>query len=213
MLIRVLVLATFLLFDVGCLQAQVVSGDYEGLLIGVDPSSGTVTGYYENFTGFDQATGKPRFSCIFYLRGSTNGSPPYTIDTWFPADKKREDVITGSLTTAESNGTAVLKIKLPKEHGGCWNVQHFADDDGASFQHDATGKWVAIRVVSAQKAHFRDDADDTKKRKAYAVKGDPIRVYESRPGWVYAGFRTPDGKTTTGWIREAELFPADPPAR
>jgi hypothetical protein len=48
-LIRLLVTVIFLLFDVGCLQAQVVSGDYDSLLIGVDPAGGTITGYYANF--------------------------------------------------------------------------------------------------------------------------------------------------------------------
>jgi len=48
-LIRLLFTVIFLLFDVGCLQAQVVSGDYDSLLIGVDPAGGTITGYYANF--------------------------------------------------------------------------------------------------------------------------------------------------------------------
>jgi hypothetical protein len=212
-LIRLLFTVIFLLFDVGCLQAQVVSGDYDSLLIGVDPAGGTITGYYANFAGLDESTGKPRFSCIFFLKGSMKGPPPYTIDTWFPADKTPKDLITGSLTPVESDGAAALKIKLPKEHGGCWNVEHFADDDGASFQLEAPGKWKTIRVVSAQRAYFHDDASESKKRKAYAVKGNPLRVYESRPGWVYAEFGNPDGKTTAGWIKESELFPADRPAR
>jgi hypothetical protein len=37
--------------------------------------------------------------------------------------------------------------------------------------------------------------------------------YKSRPDWMYAGYTSPDGKTTTGWLREAELFPADRPAK
>ncbi len=133
-LIRLLVMVIFLLFHVVVVQAQVVSGDYDSLLIGVDPAGGTITGYYANFTGLDESTGKPLFNCIFFLKGSMKGPPPYTIDTWFPADKTRKDLITGSLTPVESDGAAALKIKLPKEHGGCWNVEHFADDDGASFQ-------------------------------------------------------------------------------
>lgn len=212
MVARLLVAVIFLLSGVGHLQAQVVSGDYEGLLIGVDPSAGIVTGYYENFTGFDQASGKPRFSCIFYLKGSIKGTPPYTIDTWFPADRTRENLITGSLTPAKSDGTEALKIKLPTEHGGCWNVQHFADDGGASFQLDVPGKWVAIRVVSAKRAYFYDDAAGTKKRKAYVIRGNPLRVSQSKPGWVYAEFAA-DGKTTTGWIKEADLFSSDLPAK
>ena len=212
MVIRLLVVVIVLLSGVGSLRAQVVSGDYEGLLIGVDPSAGIITGYYENFTGFDETTGKPRFSCIFYLKGAIRGAPPYTVDTWFPADKTRENLITGSLTPAKSDGKAALNIKLPSEHGGCWNVQHFADGDGASFQLDVPAKWVTIRVVSAKRAYFYDDEAGTKRRNAYVIKGNPLRVYQSKPGWVYAEF-TADGKTTAGWIKEAELFSSDPPVK
>jgi hypothetical protein len=211
-LVRLLFVMILLLSGVDLLQAQVVSGDYEGLLIGVDTSGGTITGYYESFSGLDEATGKPRFSCIFYLKGSMNGPPPYTIDTWFPADKTRKNLVTGSLTPEESEGVAVLKIKLPKEHGGCWNVEHFADGGGVSFRLEDPGKWVNVRVVSAPRAYFHDDAADAKKRKAYVIKGNPLRIFETRPGWVYAGF-TAEGKTTAGWIKETDLFSTDPPAK
>jgi hypothetical protein len=200
------------LFGAGSLGAQIVSGDYEELLIGADPKTGTVTGYYENFTGFDQSTGAPRFSCIFFLRGSMQGAPPFEIETWFPADKTRENLIQGTLNPAQTDGSASMKIKLEKEHGGCPNVQKFAEKGGAEFRLDNPGKWFAIRVVSAAKSHFHDEASDAKKRKAYVIKGNPVRVYDMKPGWVFAEYRA-EGKTTSGWIREADLFPAESPSR
>jgi hypothetical protein len=213
MFLRLIVPVFFVLFNVGQLWAQVASGDYEGLLIGIDPKSGSITGYYENFTGLDEASGKPRFSCIFYLKGSMEGAPPYKIETWFPADKTRKDLISGTLAPAQADGTASLQVELKQEHGGCWNVQHFADKGGASFQLDTPGKWLAIRIVSAPKSYFHDDASDSKKRKAYVVRGNPIRVYDTKPGWVNAEYAAEGGKTTSGWIKDADLYPADPPAR
>lgn len=69
------------LLNMGQLSAQVVSGHYEGLLIGAAPSKRTLTGHYENYTGLDEASGKARSSCIFYLRGLMTGEPPYQIET------------------------------------------------------------------------------------------------------------------------------------
>ncbi|MBF0551947.1 MAG: hypothetical protein HQK60_15610 [Deltaproteobacteria bacterium] len=212
MLLRSIGLVLFLLVNVGQLQAQVASGDYEGLLIGIDPAKGTITGYYENYTGLDEASGQPLFSCIFYLRGSMKGAAPYKIQTWFPADKTPDNLIAGELTPAPVEVPVSLKIKLDQEHGGCWNVQHFAKTGGADFPLNVPGKWLAIRVVSARKAPFYAEADDGKKRKAYVVRGNPIKVYKSKPGWVFAEY-TAEGKTTSGWIKEIDLFSADPPAR
>ncbi|MBF0526001.1 MAG: hypothetical protein HQK56_13000 [Deltaproteobacteria bacterium] len=212
MSLRLIVLVLFFLLNVGQLQAQVSSGDYEGLLIGINPADGTITGYYENYTGLDQASGQPLFSCIFYLRGSMKGAGPYKIETWFPDDKTRANLITGRLTPAPAGGAVSLRIKLEQEHGGCWNVQHFAEEGGAAFSLNVPGKWLAIRVVSAQKAHFYAEPVDGKKRKAYVVRGNPIRIYESKPGWVHAEY-TAEGKNTSGWIKEIDLFSADQPAR
>jgi hypothetical protein len=64
---RLRLLVLFLLLGTGQVWAQVSSGDYEGLLIGTDPANRIITGYYENYTGFDETSGKPLFSCIFYL--------------------------------------------------------------------------------------------------------------------------------------------------
>jgi hypothetical protein len=202
----------FLFLSAGQVWAQVSSGDYEGLLIGADPSSKIITGYYENFTGMDQASGKPLFSCIFYLRGTMEGDPPYKIETWFPGDKTRSHLIAGTLIPEQTDGTSSLRIGLKTEHGGCWNVQHFADKEGAVFSLDASGKWSAIRVISSAKAYFHSEPADAKKRKAYVVRGNPVRILESKPGWVNAEYSA-EGKTTTGWLKEPDLFSAEPPAR
>lgn len=211
MLLRLILMALFLMLSAVPLAAQVSSGDYEELVIGVDSTGKTITGYFESRTGGGSGGG-PGFSCIFYLKGSMKGEPPYKIETWFPTDKTRKNLISGTLAPVQVDGVASLKIELKSEHGGCANVQQFAGQDGALFGLDAPGKWQSIRVVSAVKTHFYDEASDAKKRKAYLVRGNPIRVYESRPGWVRAEYKA-DEKTTSGWIKENDLFPADPPAQ
>ncbi len=205
-------MALFLLLNAGQVQAQVSSGDYEGLLIGADTANRIITGYYESYTGLDETSGKPLFNCIFYLRGRTEGDPPYKIETWFPADKTRRHLITGTLTPEQKDGKTSMRIGLKTEHGGCWNVQHFADQGGALFLLDAPGKWRAIGVVSAPRAYFNSEPAEGKERKAYVVKGNPVRIFESKPGWVYAEYSA-EGKTTTGWLKESDLYSTEPPAQ
>ena len=209
---RLRLIVLFLLLGTGQVWAQVSSGDYEGLLIGADPTNRIITGYYENYTGLDETTGKPLFSCIFYVRGTMEGNPPYKIETWFPADKTRGGLITGKLTPEQTDGAASLRMELEAEHGGCFNVQHFADQGGAAFLLDVPGKWRAIRVIAAPRAYFHGEPADGKKRKAYVVRGNPIKVFDYKPGWVYAEYSAEE-KTTTGWFKESDLFSAEPPAQ
>jgi hypothetical protein len=205
-------IALLLLLNAGQAWAQVSSGDYEGLLIGADPAGKVITGYFENYTGLDETSGEPLFSCVFFLGGTIEGDPPYKIETWFPADKTRDHLIAGTLTPGEKEGTTSLRIKLQAEHGGCWNVQHFADADGSTFLLDSPGKWREIRVVAARRAYFYSEPADGKKRKAYVIMGNPIKVFDSKPGWVYAEYSL-EGKATTGWLKDSDLFSTHPPAK
>jgi hypothetical protein len=55
-------------------RGQVASGRFETLLLAVDPASHIVTGYHEDYVGFDQATGEPPFGCVFYPQGTSRKS-------------------------------------------------------------------------------------------------------------------------------------------
>ena len=140
------------------------------------------------------------------------GNPPYKIETWFPADKTRSDLIAGTLTPEQTGGTTSLRLELKAEHGGCWNVQHFADQGGAAFLLDVPGKWRAIRVIASSRAYFHGGPADGKKHKAYVVRGNPIKVLDYKTGWVYAEYSAEE-KTTTGWFKESDLFSTEPPAQ
>jgi hypothetical protein len=180
----------------GGAAAGLSSGGFDGLLLAVD-ADGRITGYYRNATGDGE-----RFTCIFSISGHL-GNGPSRVLTWYPLDTDDKDVIEGVLEQTRSGGVA---LKLREEHGGCGNVQPFADTP-QSFERSRMEKWIAIRVVAAKKAHFHDQPSDGTRRKAYAVRGDGVGVLERRPGWSRAEL----GKTS-GWIREQDLAPADPPA-
>lgn len=192
-------LLTALLISISAIIfAQVPVGSYEGgLKLAYDNETKTVTGFYESHTGFDQNTGTPRFSCVFYLKGTfTEGIGD--IITYFPGDE--ENYINGKL---KFYGDGIVSIKLDSEHGGCMNVQTFSDAF-QQFQFSKPEEWKAIKYVKTDKAYFYDAKSDEDRRNAYAVKYDIIHVEKIEGDWMYCAYI---GNTTTkGWIKKSNLY-------
>jgi hypothetical protein len=49
------------------------------------------------------------------------GAPPYKIETWFPADKTRADLITGALTPAQAGGEIGMERDRENLHISTFN--------------------------------------------------------------------------------------------
>lgn len=186
------------------------SGFYDpAFAIGVDKSSGTVTGYFESSTGWDETTKAPRFSCMFFLSGKLQGDA-YQITTWFPGEK--DNHIKGQLKfVAGAKTRAEMRIRLEGEHGGCWNVYPLREMNDDKLPLTRRGEWVAVGVVSSRRAFFHRAPDLQAREKAYLTRGDMILVYKVEQGWVDAeyikGWMSGEfGQTKRGWIKEADLF-------
>jgi hypothetical protein len=176
------------------------SGQYDELLIGIDQQKGILTGFYESTTGWDETAKAPRFFCSFYLYGELKGDS-FKIVTWYPGSDL-DDSINGDLTFKPDGSVAV---RLESEHGGCWNVNHFADKDRPSNHSlDKPGSWTSVRVVKVRRAYFYNKPNDQNRRRAYLTKRDVIRVFSQMPGWVLAEYG--DEKISKGWIKESDLY-------
>lgn len=182
--------------------APIVSGNYDGLLVGID-QQGILTGYFESSTGNGQ------FSCIFFVSGKLDNLK-IRIDSWFPADRDPNEVIKGTIEALPENGKPAIRVTLKEEHGGCWNVQHFASEP-ASFKLTEEGVWQAVRVVAVKKAYFYDDELGARPRKAYVVQGNALRVFAWRSGRAQVEYVNSEGKRTRGWISERDLYSAQSP--
>ena len=177
-------------------DADIISGDYDSLLIGVDPATQIVTGYFQDSTGAGQ------FSCIFYLAGKLH-RPNTPIRTWFP--ETPADVITGTLVR---EGRGKFRVALSNDHGGCWNVRHFADkDQPAEFDLETAHPWISIAVVKSDKAWFFDTPGSVAHRKAYIVQGNGVGVRAIRGQWLQVDF-VGGNKPIAGWIRKSDVYPA-----
>lgn len=175
-----------------------VSGDYgDGMLIGVNPATQAVTGYYSanNVNG--------QFNCIFYLRGKL-GRASVPVSTYFPETPAKQ--IKGKLSLEAPDK---FIVRLSAEHGGCWNVMHFADDSiPAEFTLVAKHPWLSIAVVKSDRAYFYDTPTSVQHRRAYIVRGDGVGVRAMRPGWLQVDFPG-DKRMTSGWIRRSEVYPVE----
>lgn len=177
------------------------SGVYSSLVLGIDPQTKELTGFYSNGTG-EAAGGGPAFTCEFFMKGVPVGDE-YTIVTWFPGEK---DIINGTLSFHEKGDARSVELKLDSDPPGCANVAELTK--GESAQLTKPGDWQAVRIVSADKAFFYDAADAPEKTAKFVVKNDVVRVIRS--GIERSEVEFVKDKTTKGWLRNQDLFPADP---
>lgn len=189
----------FWLFAISAGAQGFKPGEYDsGLKLAYDEATKRITGYFENYTGLDEQTGNPRFSCIFYINGIVKGNK-FSISTYYPGDKQ-EWTIEGTL---EIRNNSVVAIKLPEEHGGCWNVQHFADEP-ATFKLEKEKKWARISYVIREKGYFHKDKKAESKLKSYVVKDDFICIDKIEGEWAHCSYY--GEKVTTGWLRLKDIY-------
>lgn len=174
----------------------VESGSYsENMLIGSDPATHTVSGYYEAYSGQKQ------FSCVFALTGKLRGrSTP--IQTFYPDTPS--DVIRGEFVKSTRSRFTLL---LSAEHDGCWNVQHFSDKQRpVQFDLRVAYPWISVAVIKRTRAYLFN-AINSGPRRAFLIKGDGVGVRTVRGQWLQIDF-IGGRKPISGWIRQSDVYPS-----
>ena len=176
-------------------NAQIISGSYDdGLTLAFNAKTNRVTGYFAISTGFDESTGKSKFSCVFYLSGFYNNNG-FAIKSYDPLDNKDNSIV-GEIQIKDS---ITISIKLVQEPGGCWNVQHFSNGF-VDFKLATKTNWFEISYINIDKAYFYRDRNEASKRKAYVVKGDIVYIDQIEDEWIHCKYY---GKSATeGWIKK-----------
>ena len=189
---------------------KIVSGDYESLLLAVSPD-GELTGYFDEGTG-DDGTGRPRFSCTFFIFGEKQADGSYKVSTWYPGESI-DAVVTGKLKYAVIGGNPGINLHLDAEHGGCWNVSpQLKEAAGVDFSLYSSGKWEGIRMISPAKAYFYLSTEAKVPQKTFVVRNNAVRVFSVRGEWAEVAFTGSSGKTTKGWMKTANFYSIKPPA-
>ena len=142
-------------------------------------------------------TGNPKFSCVFYLEGFHNNGE-IMITSYYPIGKL-ENQIKGELQIVSDKK---IKIKLSIEHGGCWNVEHFADDF-VNFDLETTKNWKEIRYIDCNKAYFYGAKKENTKKKSFVIKGDIVYIDKIENNWIHCQFL--GKKITEGWLKQKSV--------
>lgn len=196
---RILFLLSLVACSISVFGQLLKSGNYDSdLKLAYDSKTKKITGFYEGYTGWDEASQSPRFSCVFYIEGLAE-SKKIKIKTYHPEDKT-EDLVQGTLEIVDDK---TVKIKLPLEHGGCWNVQHFADEP-VEFQLEKESNWTRISYITAVKTYFYSEKSLDKKMKAYLIKSNFVCIEKKEGDWAYCTYH--GKKVTKGWLKVSDIF-------
>lgn len=184
-------LAIFVISTTCCAHepSSLKSGVYEGLSLAIS-KEGLVTGYFNEKQGEVVEKG-----CSFYLQG-TYAAGQVNFISW------RTSKLPGSLKV-QSDGV-VLQIPQGRTHPGCMSVLLPQIDQGLSLDLTSSASWEELRVVASEKASFYKEPDETKKMKAYLVKGNVVGVVDTKKGWLSVEYLTEKGKVS-GWMPESNL--------
>lgn len=168
------------------LGAQIIPGDYDRLLVGVDGD--LITGH------FADCTGECKFECNFFFEGirKPNG---FRISAYAPDDR---ETIRGNAT---GNGKK-LNLRLESLPGGCWNVAPELKEAGAELLLDQKADWLQIRMLR-RKSHLRTRPGGPQTFPLEARQ--TVIVLKKQQGWFYA--RKPGAENAVGWLPESDLSP------
>ena len=192
-------LLCLLLFSPTFCFTQLKSGIYSNeLSIIYNDSTKQIKGYYFAESGYDELTKTPRFSCGFYFVSHKVNGNKIAIKSYWPTGTS--DTIMGELFIIDS--TQFL-LKLESEHGGCWNVTHFADTL-EQFELTESKNWIDVRWVKLEKSNFHEEPNANKKQKAYLLEGDLVYIEKKEGDWVYCIYYG-EKTTTKGWLKIDDL--------
>lgn len=180
-----------------------VSGIYQKLTLGVDPSQEFVTGYYDDIY---EPPNLASSECRFYLYGKRTGDK-YSVTAWLPGEKKAK-ATSGQLTfyTANPNYPSVL-LKLDKLSRDCTQLNpKLAKEAGALLDKSKGGSWTEVRIVQNPKAHYFQNPDPAAPARGSAKRGTVLTVSAWQGGWA----QVQADQKPKGWIPEADLYPRSP---
>lgn len=169
--------------DQQAVTEKLTSGLYRGgLKLAINGN--TVSGYYEDASGWNEAVGAPQFSCEYSFVGEYTGSD--TIPLTLPTD----DGATGRLEILSPG-----QIRVSLSRSPCDNDQPVTE----VWEIASAYPLVAIRNVISPKSYFYSSPGEQSRRSAYLVKGDRAEVVGINGEWYQVRYQGAKS-TTEGWM-------------
>lgn len=174
--------------------SNLVSGAFGAeLKIAVAPRDASrVTGY---FTTQDK-------TCRLYFHGLPKGEI-YQIALANAADATFASY--GELWMTYDGNIPIVQLNVAMPPG-CRNAAPDLATRKYRLQYKAD--WHGIRLVSAKRAYFHNDAHESTRQRAYVVKWDAVAVLGETPAFARVQYLD-DKVATTGWLKQEDVAPPD----
>lgn len=164
-------------------MARLATGLYRGgLKLAI--RGNTITGYYEDASGWNAQAGAPQFSCEYSFSGEYTGSDTIQLVL------ANYEGATGKLEVLSRE-----KIRVSLSLNPCDNEQPSTE----TLEIENAYPLVAIRDVTASKSYFHSEASEATRRGSYLVKGDRAEITALDGEWAHVLFHGMKS-TTEGWM-------------
>lgn len=207
------------------IRSSVWSGIGEGahaengaLIIGLNPGTLDVSGYYES----SDITGNITAECKLYFYGrlvSSTAAEIHVVSAHPDFLHEQVKEINGKLKLERLESNPVARLYIDQVPASCnWLFQglpsykpptKFSLENGFAFEFLHNGDWKSVAIIRSQRAPLYDKAAISAKSKRYLVTGDLIYVFDKNEEWYFAKYRS-GRREVSGWIRRLDtVLPAN----
>ncbi len=164
------------------------SGQYgDGLRLAVAGDS--VTGYYEEASGWNEALQMPQFSCAYTFVGHYEGGDQLAISLrHYPNAKGNLEILSPEKFSVSLSLNPCRNEEATRE---VWTLRK-------------AYPLLSLQTVRVERAYFHARPEKETQQKAYLIKGDRVEVTAKEGDWYqvsYTGARS----TTTGWMHASSF--------
>jgi hypothetical protein len=175
------------------------SGVYDGLNVGLDEDSNTLTAVFD--LSDYHANGTVERCQLFVIASKNVGEKHFTASIY-----NFDYQLLGYGNLTYSPDMYKYNFKLEKEVQQCNRIMKGFMGEGIDFYQKYTMDWVKIKLVKASRAYFYSKPGNGFKTKSYITHGEWVGVLESKNDWAKVDYITPNTKKfTRTWIRKQDL--------
>jgi len=208
--IKLLLCMLSVLLHNNSISQPLLSGSYGEQSIGfvsLAEKGDTITGVYEYYGGWEPRTKSFLQACVFYFYGVREKSKSSTISLK-AKELGNNTIIKGELTIP--NQRKKIQIKLDEQPNG-YAAVGFDDDTGFVGDIFTVKTWSQVGVIKATKALLYDEPEVSKKRKAYLVREDVVKIIHYKNEWIQVEYLSPvTNKLLVAWLKRESLFEVNP---
>jgi predicted RNA-binding protein len=193
-------------------------GENGVVIIGVNPKSRTLSGYYES----SDVTGRVTAECKFFFSGEIKAQNAVNVQiiTAHPDFlEEKSKTVSGKVELQSKSDHSTLVIypeQIPRSCDWLYSglpsyvpPSDFTLENGLHNEIKRKGDWQAVNIIRSKRAYFYAQPNDRSRGKTYVVIGDLVYIYDENPDWYYVKYLGAK-KEITGWIKKIDTLQPHP---